>query len=185
MPKTVALSGRCSPTPKGKRLVGMSMYSKGKAFVGAALLLDSQCASEPTDYVVLYLLCQGFEVTLKGLLLLRDYDRFEGRLQKPIGHNLVKLANSASKAFGIKPVSPALMNELAGVNSLYSSPTQFLRYGNEHDIPVDPRTVTRNRIFHRLAAVIRLAERELPKSDPYPARPPSAQLSPQRQNIPQ
>ena len=138
------------------------MYGKGKAFVGAAILVGRQAPSEQTDYVVLHLLCQGFEATLKGLLLLRDYDRFIGRLRKPIGHNLIALANEVTTAYGLRPVRPTLLAELSTISQLYSR--HLLRYGSGYDILVDPRTIPRERVFRRLAAVVRLAERELKRA---------------------
>jgi hypothetical protein len=159
MTKIVAASAHGFLARHGKQHVGASMYAKGKAFVGAAILVGRQGSSEHTDHVVLHLLCQGFEVTLKGLLLLRDYDRFIGRLRKPIGHDLVMLANEVSVAYGTRPMRAALMDELRTVSQLYSQ--HLLRYGSGYDIFVDPRTIPRERVFRRLAAVIRLAEREL------------------------
>jgi hypothetical protein len=159
MTKIVAASGQCSLARDGKQHVGVSMYAKGKAFVGAAMLVGRRGSSEQMDHVALQLLCQGFEVTLKGLLLLRDYDRFIGRIRKPIGHDLVILATETSAAFGMRPMRPVLMNELRTLSQLYSK--HLLRYGSGYDILVDPRTIPRERVFRRLAAVIRLAEREL------------------------
>lgn len=135
------------------------MYVKGKVFIGAAILLRRQGNSEQTDHVVLHLLCQGIEVTRKGLLLLRDYDRFIARLRKPLGHNLSKVAKEASTAYGVKPMRGDLDGELRTLSNLYSQ--HLLRYGSGYDILVDPRTIARERAFYRLEAVIRLAEREL------------------------
>lgn len=67
-----------------KRYGAGSMYLNGKAFIGEAILTSRQGSSEQTDYVVLHLLCQGIECTLKGLLLLRDYDRFIGKMRRAI-----------------------------------------------------------------------------------------------------
>lgn len=141
----------------GKQQIGIAMYKKGKAFVGTAVLISRQGSSEPVDYVALYLLCQGFEVMLKGLLLLRDYDRFKGRL-KPIGHDLLKLAHETSNAYGMK-LRPAVLDELRTISQLYLR--NLLRYGTGYDIFVDPRTIPREKVLHWLVAVIRLTEREL------------------------
>lgn len=135
------------------------MYVKGKAFIGAAILLRQQGNSEQMDHVVLHLLCQGIEVTLKGLLLLRDYDRFIIRLRKPLGHNLFRVVKEASTAYGLKPSRRDVEDELCTLSNLYSQ--HLLRYGSGYDIFVDPRTISRERTFRRLAAVIRLTEREL------------------------
>lgn len=163
MTKIVAVEGKAgSLTPHAKRLIAVSMYEKGKAFVGASILVRGKSNSEATDYVLLYLLCQGVEVTLKGLLLLNDYDRFRKRLKKFIGHDLLKVANEASTAYGLNPLRDALEDELQYLSNLYSD--HFLRYGTRTDLFIDPRSVQRGRVFRRLAAVLRLAERELKRS---------------------
>ncbi|MDQ3772934.1 MAG: hypothetical protein M3461_00320 [Pseudomonadota bacterium] len=159
MTRIIEASGHAFLSRYGKRQVAASMYVKGKAFIGATILLRRQGNSEGTDHVLLHLLCQGIEVTLKGLLLLRDYDRFIVRLRKPLGHNLFKVAKEASTAYGLKPLRGDLDGELRTLNNLYSQ--HLLRYGSEYDILVDPRTIPRELVFRRLAAVIRLAEREL------------------------
>jgi hypothetical protein len=159
MTRVVELSGHAFLSRYGKRQVAVSMYVKGKAFIGAAILLRRQGNAEQTDHVVLHLLCQGIEVTLKGLLLLRDYDRFIVRLRRPLGHNLFKVAKATSTAYGLKPLRRDLDDELRTLSNLYSQ--HLLRYGSGYDILVDPRTIPRERVFRRLAAVIRLAEREL------------------------
>jgi len=78
-------------TIHGKRVVAESMYAKGKSFIGAALLLRQW---EGYEYVVLYLLCQGIEITLKGLLLMKDYDRYKGKLKPVFGHNIKELVTA-------------------------------------------------------------------------------------------
>lgn len=156
---TFATSAVPKLTLRAKQLVGISMYAKGKAYVGAAIILRRQDASEPTQYVALHLVCQGVEVALKGLLLLRDYDYFIQRLRKPIGHDLVAVAKEASDAFGLSPLRLPLMSELRALSLLYSR--HFLRYGSVHDIFVDPRGISHEKVLRRLAAAIRLAEREL------------------------
>ena len=159
MTRIVEASGHAFLTRYGKRQVAASMYVKGKAFIGAAILLQRQGTSEQTDHVVLHLLCQGIEVTVKGLLLLRDYDRFIVRLRKPLSHNLFEIAKEASTAYCLKPLHGDLHDELLTLSNLYSQ--HLLRYGTGYDILVDPRTIPRERVFRRLGAVIRLAEREL------------------------
>ena len=67
--RVVSVRGTATLASAGKRAIANSMYSKGKAFLGAAILLSKQPKSEATDYVFLYLMCQSVEVVLKGLLL--------------------------------------------------------------------------------------------------------------------
>lgn len=147
-------------TAHGKRLVAQSMYAKGKSFLGAALLLRQKKGYE---YVVLHLICEGIEITLKGLLLLKDYDKYKSRLKRPFGHNLEKLSKAASTEFGVRLRSATLLAELEKLNSLYSS--HMLRYGNFHDVLVSPHTIQGDAVLRKIAAVIRLADRHLfPKS---------------------
>ena len=145
-------------TKYGKNLIALSMYGKGKAFIGAHLLVARQPASEPTEYVTLHLLGQGIEVTLKAFLLLLDYDKYVVQLRKPLGHNLVKTAEAAITAFGLNPMRPALKAELEAVSTPYSN--HMLRYGGIGDIFIAPSSIHRDSVFRRIAAAIRLAERE-------------------------
>lgn len=159
MTQIAEAEGHATLATHGKRQAALSMYAKGKAFVGAAILVGRQTQSEPTDYVVLHLLCQGIEITLKGLLLLRDYNHFIGQLRTPLGHNLLEVANEVSLAYGINPPRHTVEQDLRVLNELYSR--HLLRYGSGYDILVDPRTIDRKRVLRRIGAAIRLAEREL------------------------
>lgn len=143
-------------TVHGKRSVALSMYSKGKAFLGAAILLRKRGGYE---YVVLHLLCQGVEIALKAMLLLRDYDAYKPKLKKPLGHNLEKLVETAVKEFGLNALRPTLDQELRRLNSLYSG--NLLRYGSFHDVLVDPRTIGSDRVLRASAAALRLCDRSL------------------------
>lgn len=138
------------------------MYGKGKAFIGASILLRKQASSEPNDYVALHLLCQGIEITFKGLLLLYDYDRFKRRLRKPLGHDLFLVAVAVSAAYGLKPLRDDLGSELGALSNIYSQ--HLLRYGSMHDIFINPSSIPHERVFRRLAAVLRLTEREFRRS---------------------
>ncbi len=130
------------------------MYAKGKAFLGAAILLRRKNGYE---YVVLHLLCQGIEITLKGLLLVADYNKNKPQLKK-LGHNLVKIVETASQVAGVKPLRPSVRAELEILSKLYSA--HLLRYGNGYDILVNPTTISSNLILHRMAAVLRIVERK-------------------------
>ena len=137
--------------PEGKRMVAETMYAKGQAFVIAAALLRRNAGYE---YAVLHLLCQGVEVALKGLLLLRNYDRYRPRLVKPLGHHLMAIANAATAEFGLHPLRPALRAELATLATLYSR--HWLRYGSGYDLLVSASTIPSQCLFRRTAAVFRL-----------------------------
>ena len=141
--------------PHGKDLLAMSMYEKGKHFFGAAILLRRNGGNE---FVVLYLMCQGIEIALKGLLLLKDYDAYHPKLKK-IGHDLVSVTNEALSSFGQHALSNTVVGELLQLNALYSK--HMLRYGSVADIFYVPAAIQSQQVFRRMAAVIRLAERHL------------------------
>lgn len=151
-----ATSGRL--TNYGKRMVAASMYAKGKNFLGAAMLLRKNGGYE---YVVLHILCQGIEITLKALLLFADYDAYKPKLRKygRSGHDFSLTAIDALSVFGLSPLRSPLKEELQALSFLYSK--HLLRYGTFHDILVDPQTIPSRRVLQRMAAVLRLAEREL------------------------
>jgi hypothetical protein len=132
------------------------MYLKGKNFLGAALLLRRNGGYE---YVVLHLICQGLEVVLKGLLLLKDFKKYEPKLKEKYGHNLVRLADDVLHTFQLRPLRPALRTELQALSSLYAK--QLLRYGTVYDIFVNANTVASSLVLRRFEAGVRLAEREL------------------------
>lgn len=153
-------------TVYGKQLVAESMYQKGRSFLGAALLLHQQKGYE---FVVLHLLCQGVETTLKGLLLYKDYNKYKNKLKKrkrdkfTFGHALKALADAASSEFGITSMTPTLVAELNNLNVLYSS--HRLRYGTFFDILVNPDTIQSRNVWRKIAAVIRLADRHVHPKD--------------------
>jgi len=138
----------------GKRMVAESMYAKGKAFLGAAVLLRRNGGYE---YVVLHLLCQGIEIVLKGLLLAIDYDTFKPKL-KQYGHNLLSVTDAATSAAGLSPLRPNIRAEMDALNQLYSR--HLLRYGSGYDILVNPSTIPNRLVLRRIVALLRLIERK-------------------------
>ena len=146
-------------TTYGKRLIALSMYGKGKAFIGSHLLLDRQSTSEPFKYVGLHLLGQGIEVTTKAFLLLHDYDKYVVQLRRPLGHNLVRTTEEALLAFGLKSMRLPLRAELESISKPYAH--HMLRYGNFGDVLIAPSSINSNLVLRRITAAVRLAEREL------------------------
>lgn len=136
----------------GKEVIAASMYSKGKDFIGAALLLRKYGGQE---YVVLHLLCQGVECVLKGVLLSVSYDVYGPQL-KSMGHDLVKLADAVQVALGCKSFRKDVLDELNKLNVLYKK--HLLRYGAIYDIFVDPSTIKSGMVLRKVAALIRLIE---------------------------
>src|SRR6188508_3134367 len=84
------------PTPYAERLMAQQYYIRGRNFLAAAILLDQR---DGDDYVVLHLLCQGIELMAKGLLLLRDFAKYQSILRSSFGHNLVLLVSDALAEF--------------------------------------------------------------------------------------
>lgn len=162
MTQIIHMAAAGTVTKHGKRLAALSMYGKGKAFVAAYLLVTRAASSEHFQYVALHLLAQGIEVTLKAFLLLRDYDKYIGKLRKPLGHDLVATAEEAIACYGLKPMRTHLKEELQSVSKPYAK--HMLRYGNIGDIFIAPCSIQHRRVLRRIAAAIRLAERELQRA---------------------
>ena len=142
-------AGVCTPYAKG--IIGRSMYEKGKAFLGAAILLRQRRASE---YAVLHLLCQGIEVLGKGYLLMVDYDVFKPKL-RVYGHNLLKLVAAIEAHSGLTILTAPVHAELETLSNLYRR--QLLRYGSSYDILVDAKSIPPGLVLRRSFALLRLA----------------------------
>jgi hypothetical protein len=137
-----------------KRAIAQSMYAKGKAFIGAALLLRQKGGYE---YVVLHLICQGVENVLKGLLLNHNYDKYEPKLRQYFRHDLTNVTHAAIKASGDRiKLKDSIRTELELLNTFYSK--QWLRYGCRSDIFIDPRTISSHLVLRRMAALLRIIE---------------------------
>ncbi|HPE01980.1 MAG TPA: hypothetical protein P5024_09340 [Burkholderiaceae bacterium] len=153
-------------TTYGKNMRALSMYGKGRAFLLAAALLNGSMEkrghrSEATEYVVLHLLCQGIETALKGLLLLHDFDHWNGRQKKTLGHRLLRVSEEALAAFRQRPLRGKVRVELAHLDALYR--LHRLRYASVQDEVVAPTTIATERTWLRVRAMLRLAEREMKK----------------------
>jgi hypothetical protein len=158
---TVHVAARVAKLSKhSKLLIAMSMYQKGKAFLGASILLRKHDTGEATVYVALHIFCQGLETLLKGLLLLHNYDLFQPRLIK-LGHRLPNLIEVTSKAYKLKPMSAPLLAEVTNLGDFYA--TERLRYGSGIDIFISPHSIESKGIQRRIYAVIRLSEMQLAK----------------------
>ena len=148
-------SGRLSS--HGKRMVARVTYAKGASFLGAAVLLRRQHGYEA---VVLHVLCQGVEIVLKGILLFRNYDKYQPKLRQ-MGHNLEKLAMTAVREFRTRPLAAGMLAELNVLSGLYSK--HLLRYGTFYDVLVDPASIPTAQVSKKILAVIRLANRHIPE----------------------
>ena len=139
--------------PHGKRLVAKAMFEKGQTFVAASILLRQNNLNQSA---ALQLLCQGIEVSLKGLLLLIDYDQFRPRL-RAINHNLLAAADETLRAAKMNSLTPKLRSELTILSTLYSK--HLLRYGSIHDVLVNPQTISYELVLRRLHVAFRLVRR--------------------------
>lgn len=159
MPASITLT-KVGATTKGKRLMALALYRRGKNFIGAAVLLERQQGAD--RYVVLHLLCQGIEIVLKALLLLLDYEKYI-KQQRRHGHDLNRVVATSIAAFGLHPMRLKLAQELQELNNYYSQ--HLLRYDGLHDIFIDPASIACRRTFGRILAVIRVTEREIAKRE--------------------
>ena len=141
--------GKAKLASYGKKQVAHAMFHKGKQFLAAATLLNRQQGYKD---VVLHLLCQGIEIIQKGLLLANDFDQYEPKLQKPLGHNLVRGSELLKKAFHLKPLKKLVQDELQMLSDYYSK--HLLRYGGIHDVlGGGGRDLEFERVFRRALAL--------------------------------
>jgi hypothetical protein len=153
-------SVKLKPTNYAKSLLSKKLYFKGKNFVEAAILLRCHQGDE---YVVLQLLCQGIEIILKALLLLKNYDFYTPLMKSEysggFGHNLVRLSSEVLQLYGLKSLQPAIVVELQELNNLYSK--HIMRYYSPCDILIDPNIVKSNFVLKRILAAIRLIDTKI------------------------
>jgi hypothetical protein len=155
-------------TPYSKRIVAWWWYTRGKSFLGAAVLLKQHRGHEA---VVLHLVCQGIEIVLKSLLLFKDYDVYQRKLRR-YGHRLAPLAADVLSAFKLSPLRPELSKEIQELSSFYAA--HLFRYGSPvHDVFLNSSvTVSSRLVLRRMLAVIRLTERELARIRAFKASVP-------------
>jgi hypothetical protein len=115
-------------TTHGRHIIASALYSKGRSFVGASVLLRKHGGDE---YVVLHLLCQGIEIIVKALLLFLDYKKYD-KLQRKFGHDLDKVISAAIERYRLHPLRPALAAEVVALSDFYSK--HLLRYAGLSDI---------------------------------------------------
>jgi hypothetical protein len=123
-------------TKLGKKLKADIMYEKGCEFIGASMLLKNK---KGRTAVQMYLLLQGLEILLKGILLSKNYDKYQIVLKKKYGHNIPKLFNEVKRIYKIKIVSNDFNSTLLAVSKHYRE--NNLRYGSLLDIFIDINTI--------------------------------------------
>lgn len=126
----------------------------GKRFLGSA---GSSPASGRSRICCVAPSLPGIELVLN--VLLAYYKKYRPKLHKVYGHRIEKLGVDACLAYGLRPMRPTLAKELAGLSAYFSK--HLLRYAGIQDILIAPSSIARDRFFGRIAAVLRLAEREI------------------------
>lgn len=140
-------------TNHGEKFIARTMFEKGKAFLGAALLVNQK---DGHPAVVLHLLCQGIEIILKALLLGKDYAQYKPQLRS-LGHNLPKVAAAARHATGLHIFTHGTLEELKTLSKFYQE--HLLRYASRVDIYIDPRTIPSRRVLRHGIALIKHIDR--------------------------
>jgi hypothetical protein len=150
----VNITATLSPTPYVKRVISGMMYSKGKSFLAAAILLEEKSGDSSA---VLHLICQGIEIILKAVLLAINYDKYHGKLKDKLGHDLTRLASETAKASGVKAITGDLLSELTTLNNLYKK--HLLRYATNYDILLDTRAIESKLVVRKIHSTMRLLQK--------------------------
>lgn len=129
------------------------MLQRGMAFGYSSVLLRR---SGGDGYVCLHLLCQSIEIVLKALLLLSDFNRYEGDPLRDFGHKLEPLVDEVLKVYKLNPLKPELLVEFRTLDALYRK--HRLRYEDGFGIFVDPSTIPYAMTFTRLVVALRLLQ---------------------------
>lgn len=153
----VNITGTAQATRHAKTMIVQAEYAKGKSFLGAAILLRQRACSEADEYVFRHLLCQAIELILKSVLLTVNYDRFQPQLATKLGHRLLKIADEVCAVCGIAPLRAPIAKELHLLDQVFS--THRLRYASALDVLVSPESIHYRKTMHRLAALVRVIER--------------------------
>lgn len=153
--KIVNIEGQLKLTAFGKKLKGSIMFSKGKEFIGASILLKQQ--QENSSFVQIYLLLQGIEVLLKGVLLMEDFDKYSGEvLKKKFHHNIPKLI---SEVKGLYKISRLDSKFESAINALLSTnPWVGLRYAWAVDFFLDPMEYEVEMVYKKIIQTIKAVE---------------------------
>lgn len=136
-----------------RQQVARDMVVRGGHFIGAAILLKGE-GGHP--YVWRHNFCQGIEVLLKGLLLLKDFDAYWPQMRR-FGHKLLPICDAAAKEYGVSQPTGGLRGELETLSRFYEQ--HWLRYSGGFIAFIDPDSIAYERAVRRVAAVLRLLAR--------------------------
>jgi hypothetical protein len=138
-----------------KKQIAHCVFHKGKNFLWAAKLLEEKGGYHS---VVLHLLCQGFELIIKGLLLMQNYDNYKPRL-KSMGHNLIKGVKTLNEFVAKSPkIDEETMSELENLNVFYRK--HLFRYDNLSEFLKDPKTISSDLVMRYALKLVRFGNRK-------------------------
>ncbi len=136
--------------------VAVETLKKGENFIRTALLLRKNNSEEN---VVLSMICQGIENILKGLLLAKDYVRYEPLLRKKFGKNLLRLYYRTRKEYKIKHLDGRAVNELQILAYLYKN--QFLHYGHLINLLNDDKAFESGHLLRKLFQILAYVKKKI------------------------
>lgn len=140
-----------TPTKLAKQLKTNYMFEKGIEFVESAIFLAQK---KGQTYVQIHLLLQGLEIILKSILLSKDYDKYNKKLKKEFGHNILKLINELKEIYGFKNIDQKFERELTLIHGYYLS--NNLRFGSLLDIFIDVNSIDINTIELKTLKLIKI-----------------------------
>ena len=136
--------------------IAVETLKKGENFIRTALLLRKNNSDEN---VVLSMICQGIENILKGLLLAKDYVRYEPLLRRKFGKNLLRLYYRTRKEYKIKNLDARAVNELQILAYLYKN--QFLHYGHLINLLNDDRAFESGHLLKKLFQILAYVKKKI------------------------
>jgi hypothetical protein len=160
---TLKTLGSAKLAPKGKEYVAYAMIHRGGNFALSGMFLEKRGGY---PFVILHLLCQGLEISMKGLLLYIDYDKYEPLLKgdgkDKINHDLVKGMDYVYSEIRSKKLIGEDREKLTYLNSLYRK--HLLRYASPLDLFEPPESHYYGFVGRKCIAIFRYWRRYLRKS---------------------
>lgn len=143
-------------TIQREKEIAVETLKKGENFIRTALLLRKNNSDEN---VVLSMICQGIENILKGLLLSKDYVRYEPLLRRKFGKNLLRLYYRTTKEYRIYNLDARAVNELKILAYLYKN--QFLHYGHLINLLNDDKAFESGHLLRKLFQILNYVKKKL------------------------
>ncbi len=136
--------------------IAIATLKKGENFIRTALLLRKNNSEEN---VVLSMICQGIENILKGLLLVKDFVRYEPLLRRKFGKNLLRLYYRTRKEYNISNLDARAVNELQILAYLYKN--QFLHYGHLINLLNDDKAFESGHLLKKLFQILAYVKKRI------------------------